>query len=105
MILLVTTLIAVKSCVGSEKLNILCHISKQGCHSLSAIAALQGEPVSPKSTQEGEEYLQSSSHPWVRKIPLEKEMATHSSFLAWRIPWTEETDGLQSVGLQRVGHN
>ena len=32
--------------------------------------------------------------------PLEKEMATHSSILAWRIPWTEEPDGLQSLGLQ-----
>ena len=32
-------------------------------------------------------------------------MATHSSILAWRIPWTEEPDGLQSIGLQRVGHN
>jgi len=37
--------------------------------------------------------------------PLEKEMATHSSILAWRIPWTEEPSGLQSVGLQRVGHD
>ena len=37
--------------------------------------------------------------------PLEKEMATHSSILAWRIPWTEEPGGLQSVGLQRVRHN
>ena len=36
---------------------------------------------------------------------LEKEMATHSSILAWKIPWTEEPDRLQSVGLQRVGHN
>ena len=35
---------------------------------------------------------------WVGKIPLEKEMATHSSVLAWRIPWTEEPGGLQSVG-------
>ena len=35
--------------------------------------------------------------------PLEKEMATHSSILAWRIPWTEEPGGLQSLGLQRVG--
>ena len=32
-------------------------------------------------------------------------MATHSSILAWRIPWTEELGGLQSIGLQRVGHN
>ena len=37
--------------------------------------------------------------------PLEKEMATHSSIPAWRIPWTEEPGGLQSTGLQRVGHN
>ena len=34
--------------------------------------------------------------------PLEKEMATHSSILAWRTPWTEEPDGLQSMGLQKV---
>ena len=37
--------------------------------------------------------------------PLEKEMATHSSILAWRIPWMEEPGGLQSTGLQRVGHD
>ena len=37
--------------------------------------------------------------------PLEKEMATHSSILAWRVPWTEEPDRLQSMELQRVGHD
>ena len=37
--------------------------------------------------------------------PLVKEMAVPSSILAWRIPWTEEPDGLQSMGLQRVRHN
>ena len=37
--------------------------------------------------------------------PLEKGMATYSRILAWRIPWTEESDGLQSMGLQRVRHN
>ena len=37
--------------------------------------------------------------------PLEKEMATHSSILAWRIPWTEEADRLQSMVLQRVRHD
>ena len=46
---------------------------------------------------------------WVRSLggedPLEKGWATHSSILAWRIPWMEEPGGLQSVGLQRVGHN
>ena len=36
--------------------------------------------------------------------PLERGMATHFSVLAWGIPWTEEFDGLQSMGLQRVGH-
>ena len=44
---------------------------------------------------------------WVQSLgredPLEKEMATHSSILAWRIPWTEEPGGLQSTGWQRVG--
>ena len=46
---------------------------------------------------------------WVRSLgredPLEKERATHSSILAWRIPWMEEPGGLQSMGSQRVGHN
>ena len=37
--------------------------------------------------------------------PLEKGMATHSTILTWRIPWTEDPSGLQSRGLQRVGHN
>ena len=37
--------------------------------------------------------------------PLEREMAIHSSFLAWEIPWREETGGLQSMGWQRVGHD
>ena len=45
---------------------------------------------------------------WVQSLgqedPLEKEMATHSSILAWRIPWTEEPGGLQSTGSQKVGH-
>ena len=40
-----------------------------------------------------------------REDPLEKGMATHSSILAWRIPRTEEPGRLQSMGLQRVGHN
>ena len=39
------------------------------------------------------------------KDPLEEETATQSSNLAWEIPWTEEPDRLQSVGLQRVGHD
>ena len=46
---------------------------------------------------------------WVRSLgwedPLEKEMATHSSILAWKISWTEEPGGLQSMGSQRVGND
>ena len=46
---------------------------------------------------------------WVQSLGsedhLEKGKATHSSIFAWRIPWTEETGGLQSLGLQRVGHD
>ena len=46
---------------------------------------------------------------WVQSLgwedPLEEEMATHSSILAWSIPWTVELDGLQSTELQKVGHN
>ena len=44
-------------------------------------------------------------NPLDRKDPLEEEMATDSSILAWRIPWTEEPGGLQSMGSQKVGHS
>ena len=43
--------------------------------------------------------------PLGQEDPLEKEMATHSSTLAWKIPWMEEPGGLQSMGSQRVGHD
>ena len=53
--------------------------------------------------------VQEALETWVRSLgqedPLEKRMATHSSILAWRIPWTEEPAGLQSWGSQRVRHN
>ena len=46
---------------------------------------------------------------WVRSLgredPLEKEMVAHASVLAWRIPWTQEPGGLQSMGSQRAGHD
>ena len=54
-------------------------------------------------------HLSAIQETWVRslgwEVPLEKEMATHSSILAWRIPWMEEPGGLQSTGSQRVGHD
>ena len=40
-----------------------------------------------------------------REDPLEEGMATYSNILAWRIPWTEEPGGLQSIGMQRIGHD
>ena len=43
--------------------------------------------------------------PLGKEDPLEKGMATHSTILAWRIPWTEEPGGLQSMGSQRVRHD
>ena len=54
-------------------------------------------------------HLPAMREPWVQSLggqdPLEKEMASRSSTLAWEIPWTEEPGGLQSMGLQRVGHD
>ena len=54
-------------------------------------------------------HLPAMQETWVQTLgqedPLEKEMAPHSSTLAWKIPWTEEPGRLQSVGLQRVGHD
>ena len=54
-------------------------------------------------------HLPAMQETWVQSLgredPLEKKMATHSSILAWRIPWTEEPGGLQSMGSQKVGHD
>ena len=62
----------------------------------SLVAQLVKNPPAMQET-----YIQSLG--W--EDPLEEDMATHSSILAWRIPWTEEPGGLQSMGLQRVGHD
>ena len=54
-------------------------------------------------------HLPAMQETWVRSLcqedPLEKEMATHSSTIAWKIPWTEERGTLQSMGSQTVGHD
>ena len=54
-------------------------------------------------------HLSTMRETWVQSLvqedPLEKEMASHSSTIAWKIPWTEEPGKLQSMGLPRVGHN
>ena len=53
--------------------------------------------------------MQATQERWVQSLsqedPLEREMATHSSILAWTVPWTEWPGGLQSMGSQRVGHD
>ena len=53
--------------------------------------------------------VQETQEVWVQSLvgeyPLEEEIATHSSILAWEIPWTEEPGGLQSTGLQRIRHH
>ena len=59
-----------------------------------------GDPLMAQSVQS----LPAMQETWTWEDPLEKEMATHSSILAWRIPWTEEPGGPQSMGSQRVGH-
>ena len=54
-------------------------------------------------------HLSAMQETWIQSLgwedPLEKIMATHSSILAWRIPWTEEPGGLQSMGSERAGHD
>ena len=58
---------------------------------------------------DGSDGLSTMQETWVRSLGgedlPEKAMATHSSILAWKIPWTEEPGRLQSTGLQRVGHD
>ena len=82
-----------------KKVNVLLHphftvmlypyLEKNNVNSLKRLPALQETWV----------------HSLGREDPVEKEMATHSSILAWRIPWKEEPGGLQSTGSQRVGQD
>ena len=59
-----------------------------------------------KNSPANAKYIEDSGFdPWVRKIPLEEGMTTHSSILAWRISWTEEPGRLRSIWFQRVGRN
>ena len=59
----------------------------------------------PANAGDKKEVRNMGSRSLSREDPLEEGMATHSSILAWRIPWTEDPAGLQSMGLQRIGHN
>ena len=68
-------------------------------------------PPSPRASLVAQmvKNLPAMKEAWVQSLgwedPLEKGMVTHSNILAWRIPWTQETGRLQSMGLQRVGHD
>ena len=65
--------------------------------------------TSPSLVAQTVKRLPTVQETWVRSLgqedPLEREMATHSSTLAWKIPWTEERNMLWSMGSQRVGHD
>ena len=83
------------------------HKSKQGL--LSSAYYVPGILYWASQVAQRLKHLPAMQETWVQSLgqkdPLEKEMATHSSILAWRIPWTEEPGGLQSTGSQRVGHD
>ena len=64
-------------------------------------AVVKNPPADAGDARTQETWVQSLS----QEDPLEKDMATHSSILAWEIPWTEEPGGLQSTESQRVGYN
>ena len=65
---------------------------------LAAAAVVKNPPANVGYTRHGFD-------PWIRKIPLEKSIATHCTTLVWRIHRTEEVSGLQLIGLQRVDYN
>ena len=70
---------------------------------------MKGESFPGGSTVKNLPAMQETPETWVRSLsgedPLEEGMATHSSILAWRIPWTEEPGGLESIGSKRAGHD
>ena len=79
-----------------------------GIHvSFSILVSLEYMPTS--LVAQTVKHLSTMRETWVRSLgwedPLEKEMAIHSSTIAWKIPWTEEPGKLQSMGSQRVGHD
>ena len=81
-------------------------ILTQGAHALTPFAPL---PLGASLVAQLVKNLSAMQETWVQFLgwedPLKKEMATHSSILAWRIPWREKSGRLQSMGLQRVGHD
>ena len=71
----------------------------------SSSLGFPGGASGKESTCQGKKHEATRVQSLSREDPLEEEMATHSSILAWRIPWREEPGGLQSMGSQKVRHN
>ena len=90
--------IALECCVR------FCCTAKWVSHTHTYIWASQVVLVVKNPTANAGDLRDAASIPGSGRSPVE-EMATHFSILAWRIPWTKESGGLQSIGLQRVGHN
>ena len=72
---------------------------------LKRISGALGASLVAQTVQSLTAMRETGFDPWVRRIPLEKKMETHSSTLAWKIAWMEEPGRLQSMGLPRVGHD
>ena len=72
--------------------------------SLLPLLGVPNGPVGKESICQYRRHRRCGFVPWIRKIPLEEKMVTHSSLLAWRTPWTEAPGGLQSMGSQKGGH-
>ena len=73
-------------------------VGKSGWKGVSGGSAVKSPPAM-------QELKEMQVPPLDQEDPLQQDLATHSSILAWRIPWTEEPGGLQSMGSQRVGHD
>ena len=87
---------------GKNKTLLCCHFTKERISFISTLKTRKwrlNSPIVPNK-----QIVDLGSIPGSARS-LEKEMATHSSILAWRIPWTEEPGRLQSTGSQRVGHD
>ena len=82
---------------------------KGHCRKSSSLMSFLTTYTGPSLVAQRLKRLPAMQEIWVRSLgqedPLEKEMATHSSILAWRNPWMEEPGRLQSTGSQRVGHD
>ena len=103
------------SLLHRELLHFLKEFPSLTTHVMSATLMLSSlctlcffKPLSCSCGSDGKESASNAGDPGSilsQEDPLEKGMATHSSILAWRIPWIEELGGLQSMGSQRVGHD